>query len=205
MKTANSLFTLVALTSGLLGAQAGAGCSAKETGGGVGECKHDSDCADDMICEDHECVESDWGGAQQGATTGSGSGSGGATSSSGSMTGATTGSMSGSTVSTGATTGSTSSVSTGIASSSSGGTGCDNTGDCNMCGDCAQQGNCADELNDCGNNPECAAIITCLNACAPADMACPQACLDAHPNGMTQIQLLFTCIFVDECPNDCAM
>ena len=62
---------------------------------------------------------------------------------------------------------------------------------------------CAPEMNACLADPECLGLIQCTQACAPGDMACSQACVQAHPDGLASAQAVGTCRKIqcaDSCP-----
>jgi len=61
---------------------------------------------------------------------------------------------------------------------------------------------CSNEMNACLANPECVALVQCIQACAPGDMACGQACADEHPSGLLQAVALRNCR-IENCDESC--
>jgi hypothetical protein len=53
---------------------------------------------------------------------------------------------------------------------------------------------CEPSLEKCYGNKECIALINCAQACAPGNMACPQACIAMHPMGAVDAQALNQCV-----------
>jgi hypothetical protein len=78
---------------------------------------------------------------------------------------------------------------------------CDLTGDCATCQGCAMNGSCKSAADACTNNPECNALLACLDACS--DDACGQACTDQHPNGVSDASTYVSCVVCDACYYDC--
>jgi hypothetical protein len=61
------------------------------------------------------------------------------------------------------------------------------------CQKCLYQ-KCDTQMNNCIANAECTALISCVNACNPADMACSQACVAAHSSGLADAQAVNMCL-----------
>ncbi|MEZ4302491.1 MAG: hypothetical protein R3B70_46615 [Polyangiaceae bacterium] len=61
---------------------------------------------------------------------------------------------------------------------------------------------CAPEMNACIADAECLALIACIQQCAPGDMACGQACAQAHPDGLPEAQAVRDCR-IDNCTDAC--
>lgn len=62
---------------------------------------------------------------------------------------------------------------------------------------------CPAEMNACIANAECIALIQCLQACAPGDMACSQGCVSDHQDGLADVQAIVPCrndLCGDVCP-----
>ena len=124
--------------------------------------------------------------AGHGSTSASGSNATAASSSS-SGGGTTSSSVSGS--GPGATSSSTAASSSAASSSASGGMICPGFG--NACSDCVAV-SCPATYCACYNDPECLAIFLCTDGCGP-DQACQQACLTAHPSGISEAYLVIDC------------
>ncbi len=74
------------------------------------------------------------------------------------------------------------------------------------CDDCLGT-SCCNEDNGCGQNQDCTAFLTCLDACFPLDGGAPdQTCADAcstdYPQGMQEFDQLSTCM-QSFCNNEC--
>lgn len=61
---------------------------------------------------------------------------------------------------------------------------------------------CAPQMNACIADPECLALIACLQMCMPGDMACAQACIGQHPDGLSEVQDVRDCR-LDNCFDVC--
>ena len=57
-------------------------------------------------------------------------------------------------------------------------------------------------MNDCISDAECLALIACLQMCVPGDMACGQACVGEHPQGLPEAQAVRMCR-MDFCDGVC--
>jgi hypothetical protein len=73
--------------------------------------------------------------------------------------------------------------------------------DITPCTECLAM-DCEDELNACLGDPECLALYDCLDGCEPIDLACQQACYDAHGAGVPPLQDLLECA-ADQCAGEC--
>ncbi|MDI1479991.1 hypothetical protein [Polyangium sp. y55x31] len=74
----------------------------------------------------------------------------------------------------------------------------DDIGSCELC--LAQQ--CEQQFEACIGNPECTALIDCLQACPQGNMSCQQGCLQQHAGGAIQAQQLNQCATMS-CGNVC--
>jgi hypothetical protein len=61
---------------------------------------------------------------------------------------------------------------------------------------------CAPQMNACIADPECTALIQCLQTCTPGDMPCIQACIAQHPDGLPEAQDVRDCR-IDNCDGAC--
>lgn len=57
---------------------------------------------------------------------------------------------------------------------------------------------CCSEMELCAPGTDCDALLICANACAANDEACIQACVDAHPVGLTDFFTVQDC-YTDNC------
>jgi hypothetical protein len=78
--------------------------------------------------------------------------------------------------------------------------------DCNTCATDAQSagGACINEVTTCQQDPACAALVTCDNACAANDQACYTSCNTAHAAGVAKLQAIDTCLCTNACVSQCA-
>jgi hypothetical protein len=100
-------------------------------------------------------------------------------------------------------------VSTGsidVATSSTGTSFCDNTGNCGDVGQgcisCAVNGQCSDSYNACIGTQECTDYINCTSNCG-GDPMCAQKCALTFPNGAQLYNSLVVCVICNACFNDC--
>lgn len=61
---------------------------------------------------------------------------------------------------------------------------------------------CDQEMNACIADAECIALIQCIQMCAPGDMACGQACVGQHPDGLPEAQAVRDCR-IQNCTDVC--
>ena len=61
---------------------------------------------------------------------------------------------------------------------------------------------CAPQMNACIADPECTALLQCLQACVPGDMVCAQSCVGEHPDGLPEAQAVRDCR-IDNCGDAC--
>ena len=90
---------------------------------------------------------------------------------------------------------------------------CENAGDClNACWQCAEDGFCSQEKAVCDNNPDCAALESCVKSTCTSPLdgewnACYNGCLnggDFNPNSaQDDFQDLEDCIMCDVCTQGC--
>jgi hypothetical protein len=92
---------------------------------------------------------------------------------------------------------------------------CDQSADCPACQGCSFDGACADEAAACGANPDCLALSDCVNDCYTAcemdpDPMCYETCvngaggcIEMFPNGVDDLNTVYTCI-LEQCPTTCA-
>jgi hypothetical protein len=73
---------------------------------------------------------------------------------------------------------------------------------CNNCYVAAMTGKCRVQNDACSNDSECAALRSCLDACA--DTTCSNNCATAHPNGETSYDNYVQCVCDTACVNECA-
>jgi hypothetical protein len=85
---------------------------------------------------------------------------------------------------------SSSSVGGGGGEGGAGGGMCPSLGD--ACTACLST-TCEDLYCTCYGNPQCGALITCLDPCSPDDESCLQECLTAHRTGISDAFLLSDC------------
>lgn len=52
---------------------------------------------------------------------------------------------------------------------------------------------CAEEMNGCIANPECLALVQCVQMCVPGDEGCGPACVEGHPDGLFGAQAVKMC------------
>lgn len=76
--------------------------------------------------------------------------------------------------------------------------GAEMIGACELC--LGQQ--CEQQFEACIGNPECTALIDCLQACPQGNMSCQQGCLQQHAGGAIQAQQLNQCATMS-CGNVC--
>lgn len=69
------------------------------------------------------------------------------------------------------------------------------------CTEC-QSESCSAVWCGCVENPECLAAFDCWGDCAPSDMACNQACTQAHPSGIAAALLVSDCA-ASTCQDSC--
>lgn len=74
-----------------------------------------------------------------------------------------------------------------------------NTGGDNSCKTCMQT-KCSSQLNQCAANPECVALIQCIDPCN--DDACVQNCAQQHPNGVSDVNNIVQCVQTN-CSAEC--
>jgi hypothetical protein len=140
-----------------------------------------------------------WEGAA-GDEVGDNEGAGGTTSSGGSTKASSGGnSVASSSVASSSNVASSTAVSSTVVSSSSGGT-CD-SGNCDTCQQCALNGPCSGAVNACFADPECYALIECLQDCF--DDACFNACASAHSAGLPLYDAVGICVICDQCSLSC--
>ncbi|HVY46456.1 MAG TPA: trypsin-like serine protease, partial [Minicystis sp.] len=97
--------------------------------------------------------------------------------------------------------GSGSGVTTGTSTGS--GMGGSSGGDCTTCADDAQNGGaCSAQTQACGNNPDCANLVNCLNGCS--DQNCVNQCASQYQNGINDYNNLINCVCDTACPTQCA-
>ena len=97
-------------------------------------------------------------------------------------------------------TGGAGSATSSIATSGAGGGTCQSLGD--PCSDCSFD-NCNALYCTCYADQDCAALVACFNACPPADLACQQTCMTAHPDNISLSFVLGSCsagACASECP-----
>ncbi len=69
------------------------------------------------------------------------------------------------------------------------------------CGKCVFE-TCSDVMNACLSASACLSLFQCLNACAPNDLACNQACYGMYGDGVPALQKVLDCAKAS-CPNVC--
>jgi hypothetical protein len=86
-----------------------------------------------------------------------------------------------------------------------GGSECDQQDDCTACFTCVQGPHqaCVDLAIACSESSECAALVNCLNACAPTDEGCARGCGGAHSSATSMLVAFYRCAYCDACPADC--
>ncbi len=134
----------------------------------------------------------------------SGGGDGGGSGTGGGTTNNTTASVTTSTTTT-VTTSTISAYATGVTTTSSSSGRCDNSGDCGDsttgCIACAISYKCSDAYDACALDQGCVDFANCAGACA--DQTCYDQCVTDNPEGADLYNALLSCIFCDECFNDC--
>ncbi len=137
-----------------------------------------------------------WEGAA-GDEVGDNEGAGGTISSGSTKSSASGNSVASSSVA--STTQASSSVASTAVSSSSGGT-CD-SGNCDSCQQCALNGPCSAAVDACFNNPDCYALIECLQSCF--DDVCFNDCANTHSAGLPLYDAVGVCVICDQCSSSC--
>lgn len=61
---------------------------------------------------------------------------------------------------------------------------------------------CSEQMNACLADPECVALVQCLQACPPGDQACGQTCVNDHLMGLPEAQAVRDCR-MDFCDGAC--
>lgn len=92
-----------------------------------------------------------------------------------------------------------------------GGFGCDigATSCLEQCVPCALESSCVPARDKCQSNPECLALQACFETdCAQSktDLGtseCAAGCIVAHPEGVTDVNMLRKCLYCDACPVSC--
>ena len=85
----------------------------------------------------------------------------------------------------------------------SGGSFCDDQGDCDSCFACARGNECAGPDQACFQDADCAAIDDCIFFnCDPADSACAQSCGSQFPAGIPTFNNRAACLQA-ACPCSC--
>jgi hypothetical protein len=90
---------------------------------------------------------------------------------------------------------STTTTTTSTSSSGTGGGSCGdlpipNTQECQAC----TSASCCAQVAKCGPGTECGDYAPCLLGCGYDESACFQQCLDSYPNGLPDLEALYTCI-----------
>jgi hypothetical protein len=79
----------------------------------------------------------------------------------------------------------------GMGGGGQGGSMCPGFGD--PCTNCTAA-QCQATYCDCFNNPDCVALVQCLQGCTPGDAACQQTCFTDNQNGISDSVLLADCV-----------
>ena len=76
---------------------------------------------------------------------------------------------------------------------------------CDNCFTCATDGPCETQYEACGNSQACVAIEDCAANCVsgPDVGTCIDGCVAQHPDGVALWDAQITCIYCQECPNNC--
>ena len=73
------------------------------------------------------------------------------------------------------------------------------------CNDCVQQaqtqGTCQPQIQECVQNPDCQALLTCQNNCA--DKTCVDGCKQQHPKGVPGYDGILYCLGCVACGTQC--
>jgi hypothetical protein len=92
---------------------------------------------------------------------------------------------------------------------SGGAPGCDATLPCGSahlgsgCSGCAVARGCEDDFAACMADPECQALLPCVEGCDAA--ACVASCKALHPTGVTLLDQLLSCIDCTVCAGSCTI
>ena len=85
---------------------------------------------------------------------------------------------------------------------------CDNQGVCGTffgggCSLCSVNNKCGKAMSICQNSIACSNILNCASSCFEGDAQCQKKCEVPNPDGVIDFRALTTCVFCNECQNDC--
>ncbi|WP_437768624.1 hypothetical protein WMF27_12555 [Sorangium sp. So ce281] len=85
---------------------------------------------------------------------------------------------------------------------------CDNTSVCgdstSGCVQCALAGNCSAALDACGVSDPCIFYLECTTVTCGLEPECVAECAETFPAGAALAHAVYSCVYCDECPNDCS-